>query len=388
MKKRIIIIVFLALLIAVSSLVYFGQRKNQIEDLYYSGTVEARQANLSFQASGRVAEVYVDEGQWVEKDQILALLDQSESLAHLEQAKANLEVSKKSFEQLELANEILRKTLPIDVKRAEAGVKALKAQLNELETGYRSQDIEKARLALSASEATLEVARKDRDRYDRLFKETIASEKERDTVNLRFETALRKYESAKENLDQVREGFRQETIQTARAKLEEGEAVLKQAKANLKKIDVNEKEIEVVQARVQVAEAALMLAETRHAFTQLKASFKGIITTRNVEPGEVVSPGREVLSLTDLRSVDLKIFVPETEIGKVRPGQPVDVKIDSFPDKFFQGKISYIATEGEFTPKIIQTQKERVKLVYLVKISIPNPDLELKPGMPADAWLR
>jgi HlyD family secretion protein len=120
----------------------------------------------------------------------------------------------------------------------------------------------------------------------------------------------------------------------------------------------------------------------------LLAPFNGIITSRNVEPGEVVTTGREVLSMADLSIVDLKIFIDETEIAKVKPGQDVDVKVDTFPNKTYKGKVAFISPEGEFTPKIIQTKKERVKLVYLVKVSIPNPDLELKTGMPADAWLR
>jgi HlyD family secretion protein len=123
-------------------------------------------------------------------------------------------------------------------------------------------------------------------------------------------------------------------------------------------------------------------------YTRLLAPYNGIITSRNVEPGEVVSPGREVLTMADLSTVDLKIFVDETEIGKVKPGQDVDVKIDTFPNKVYKGKVTFISPEGEFTPKIIQTKKERVKLVYLVKVSIPNPSFELKSGMPADAWLR
>jgi HlyD family secretion protein len=107
-----------------------------------------------------------------------------------------------------------------------------------------------------------------------------------------------------------------------------------------------------------------------------------------VEPGEVVSVGQEVISMADLSEVDLKVFVDETEIGRVKPGQRVDVKIDTFPDKIYPGRVAFISPEGEFTPKIIQTRKERVKLVYLVKIKIPNPDFELKSGMPADAWFR
>jgi HlyD family secretion protein len=114
----------------------------------------------------------------------------------------------------------------------------------------------------------------------------------------------------------------------------------------------------------------------------------GVITSRNIEPGETVNIGREVITISDLSRVDLKIFVDETEIGKVKPGQKVDVKVDTFPGKTYTGSVSFISPEGEFTPKIIQTKKERVKLVYLVKVSIVNPNFELKSGMPADAWLR
>ena len=91
--------------------------------------------------------------------------------------------------------------------------------------------------------------------------------------------------------------------------------------------------------------------------------------------------------MSDLSLVKLKIFVDETEIGKVKPGQRADVRIDTFPHKVYPGTVGYISPQAEFTPKIIQTHKERVKLVYLVKVFIPNPDLSLKSGMPADAWL-
>jgi HlyD family secretion protein len=101
-----------------------------------------------------------------------------------------------------------------------------------------------------------------------------------------------------------------------------------------------------------------------------------------------VTPNQEVLSIADLTSVDLKLFVAEPEIGRIAPGQPVAVKIDTFPDKTYTGRVAYVSPQAEFTPKIIQTHKERVKLVYLVKVSLANPDFELKSGMPADAWFR
>lgn len=388
MKKRIIVIVFLVLLFGVSSLVYFGQRNRQSKERFYSGTIEARQADLSFQTSGLVIEALVDEGQFVEEDQLLAILDQSSFLAAYEQANANLETSKKILQQVELALEINKKILPVEVERAEAGVKALRAQLDKLKSGYRLQDIERARLALSVSKIAMEQALKDKERYDSLYKKTIVSERELDIAQLQYEKSLKEYESAEESLEQLNEGFRKENISAAKAKLAEGEALLKQAKTNLKMIEVKEKEVGAAQAHVRAAEASLRLTEVQLDFTLLDAPFQGIIASRNIEPGEVVSPGQEVISIADLSIVDLKIFIDETEIGNVKPGRPVDVKIDTFPDKIYKGKITFISPEAEFTPKIIQTQKERVKLVYLVKVAIPNPALELKPGMPADAWLR
>lgn len=388
MKKRMIIIAFFSLLIIVSLFVYFGQRSKRLGELYYSGTIEATQADLSFQVTGRVAEVLVDEGYSVDKGQTLAILDRSELTARRDQARGNLEAAEKDFRQSELNLELAKENLPADVARAEATVKALKARLDEMESGYREQDVEKARLAMLAAEAAMNVARKDKDRYDSLFNDTIVSEKERDAVDLKYEKSLRAYEQTKEGFNQMTEGYRKENIDSARANLTEGETILNQAKNNLKKIELYESAVEAARARFESAKAALDLAETQLSFAELTAPFKGIITTRSLEPGEVVSIGREVFSIADLSTVDVKIFVDETEIGKVKPGQPAVVTVDTFPDKVYRGNVAYISPEGEFTPKIIQTHKERVKLVYLVKLLIPNPDLELKSGMPADAWLR
>jgi HlyD family secretion protein len=231
-------------------------------------------------------------------------------------------------------------------------------------------------------------AKRDKHRYDQLLQDKIVAEQSWDVVALRYEKALREYERSREKYALLKEGFRKETIKSARAKLAEGMAALKLARNNLKQIKATEEEVAGARAQVQAARAAVELAETQLRYTRLKAPLSGIITSRNVELGEVVSPGRQVFSLSDLSTVKLKIFVGETEIGKVKPGQRVEVKVDTFPGKAYWGKVAYISPQGEFTPKIIQTHKERVKLVYLVKVAVPNPDLDLKSGMPADAWLR
>jgi HlyD family secretion protein len=388
LKKRLILIIFLVLFLGVGALVFWGQQKERTSELYYSGTIEAIQANLAFQEAGRVKDVLVDEGQAVEAGQLLAVLDRDSFLAGRDQALANLTRAKETLSQMETLLELNRKALPAEVERSEAAVKALQAQLNELETGYRNQEVQQARLAAEEARITMEEARKDQIRFAQLFERKVIAEKDKDAADLKYETALKEYQRARQAYALLKEGYRKESIEAASFREAEAQAALKLARSNLKKIEVTEKEVKAAKAQVHAAQAAFELAEIQLSYSELRAPSNAIIVSRNVEPGEVVSVGQEVISISDLSEVDLKIFVDETEIGKVKPGQRVDVKIDTFPDKTYQGNVSFISPEGEFTPKIIQTHKERVKLVYLVKIKIPNPDFELKSGMPADAWFR
>ena len=338
MKKKIII-GFVLLLVLVALVVYFGQWTNRNRTLYYSGTIEATQHHLSFQVAGKVLNVLADEGQAVSSGDVLAELDLQELRARYDQAEANY-------------------------NRSQAGLNALSAQLKEIKTGNRPQDVERAHQAFLSAQAVMKEAKKNMEKYQRLFRNSIVSEKEWDAVRLRYEVTLRDYERSAEAYDLAREGSRLETIDAAQA------------------------EVQGAKAQLASAEAAWQQAKIQLSYGQLKAPVGGIVTSRNVEPGEVVTPAQDVMTVADLSTVDLKIFVDETEIGKVKPGQQVEVRIDTFPDKVFKGIVSYISPEAEFTPKMIQTRKERVKLVYLVKVSIPNPNLELKSGMPADAWLK
>jgi len=296
--------------------------------------------------------------------------------------------SQQALKQLEILLDLNRKVLPAEVERVEASVQALQSQLAELEAGYRIQEVQQARYAYEQAQFALAEARKDKARFDTLYERKIIAAKDKDATDLKYDAALKGYERAKKAYELLKEGYRKEAIETARARLAEGQAALKQARENLKKIEATASEVQAAKAQVQSAQSALELAEIQLTHCELRAPFNGIIVSRNVEPGEVVSPGREVISLADLSQVNLKVFVPETEIGMVKPGQKVEVKIDTFAAKTYSGHVSYISPEGEFTPKVIQTHKERVKLVYLIKIIIPNPNLELKPGMPADAWFK
>jgi len=329
-------LIFIVFLVCVAFFVYYEQREVRTGELYYSGTVEATTSELAFQANGRVVNIFVDEGQQVKEGQVLAELDQSQYLAQVAEAKARVNQSEKNMERLKTLVDVYRKTLPAKVQRAEAAV-------------------------VSSTAVALE-ARKNAARYDSLYQRGVVSKQEWEAIVLNSETA--------------------------EAKVREARAILRQAESNLRQIDAAKKEVEVAKAQHTAAKASLDFVEVQLEYTRLHAPFNGVVTSQNVERGEVVTAGREALTLSDLSKVELKIFVAETEIGNVRPGQKVDVKIDTFTDTVFKGTVSYISPEGEFTPKIIQTHKERVKLVYLVKVIIPNPRMELKTGMPADAWLR
>ncbi len=387
-RNRRVIVIFILLFAGVAFFVYYGQQKSRGGELLYSGTIEATQSHLSFQTGGRLLRVAVDEGDAITKDQVLAELDPAEFITRLEQAKANREKALKAREQAAALLKIYQTTIPADIARAEAGVTTMQAQLAEIKAGSRKQDIERARQGMQSADIALADAKKNFDRYEALFQKGTISEKERDAARLRYEITLKEYERNRETFDLAREGSRAETIRTAEARLEEGKAAVNQAKSNLTRIAAAQRDVETAQAAVQAAQAVLAQMQIQLEYTKLKAPGPGIVTSRSVEPGEVVTPGEEALTVADLSAVDLKIFVDETQIGNVKPGQKADVSIDTFPGKTFAGRVSFISPEGEFTPKIIQTKKERVKLVYLVKVSLPNPHMELKSGMPADARLR
>ena len=254
-------------------------------ELYYSGTVEATQTHLSFQTGGRVLEVPVREGQAVVKDQVLARLDPAELQARREQAKANLDRSLKVQGQAEALQKVSEKTIPAEVERAQATLHALKAQRDEVKAGSRTQEVERAKQAMESAAAVLEDAKRNADRYENLFRKGTVSERERDAVRLRYDTALREYERSREAHDLIREGSRAETIRTAEARVAEGEALLRQAKSNLTRIDVAKRDVETARAAVAAARASLDQASIQLDYGELKAPRAGIITSRNVRTG-------------------------------------------------------------------------------------------------------
>jgi HlyD family secretion protein len=158
---------------------------------------------------------------------------------------------------------------------------------------------------------------------------------------------------AQERLKLLRNGPRPETIRQARAKVESSAAAVKLAMNSLE-------------------DATLLSPLT------------GTILAKHAEPGELINPGTPIVTIGDLRNIWIRVFIPETSLGRIKLGQTAKVVSDTFPNKSYKGVVSFIASEAEFTPKNVQTEKERVKLVFRVKVSVDNPNQELKPGMPVD----
>jgi len=148
-----------------------------------------------------------------------------------------------------------------------------------------------------------------------------------------------------------------------------------------------ERQVELASANIHNAREALTLAKIVLGYTTLTAPFDGVITVRQAELGEIMLPGTPVVTLADLDHIWLRAYINETDIGKIRLDQSAVVRTDTYPDKAYRGRVSFISSTAEFTPKSVETHAERVTLVYRIKIDIYNPTHELMPGMPADARL-
>lgn len=301
------------------------EREKEKNRISASGTIEAVEVAIASKLSGQVEKIQFKEGDQVKIGETLAVIDSS--------------------------------SLEIQLRQAEAGTRLAEAQLQLLLKGARAEDIRQAEEALKQAEANLSVAEEDWKRLRILAEKESATQKQRDDAEARYKVALAQHETAQQVLQKARQLARPEEIQAARARLDQ-------------------------------AAAARDLIKKSIADSTILSPVSGIVTHKIIEAGEFVGPGSALLTVADLANVHLEIYVPEKELGRIRLGQLAEVKIDSYPDRVFTGKVTFISPEAEFTPKNVQTKEERVKLVFRVKIEIPNPDYILKTGMPADAVLK
>lgn len=290
-----------------------------------SGTIEATEADLGFQLPGRLATVAPREGARVEIGDTLARLDDAELRAALLAARAN--------------------------------AAAALARRDELDAGPRPQERTAAQAELGAAREAEAQARREADRARRLHEGGALSEQALEQATTRLEAAVAATTRARETVALLDEGARVEVRAAQSALVDQAEAAVDRARAALDQ-------------------------------TVLLAPIGGLVTVRHREPGEIVSPGQPVVTIMDPGDRWVRIYLRGDRVGRVSLGQAASITVDAYPDRRFEGEVSFIGSEAEFTPRNVQTPDERTQLVYPVKVRIVGDDaLALKPGLPADVVL-
>jgi len=404
-RGRVGVLAILVLL--VSLLIGCG---NDVADgpILASGFIEGEEVVVAPEVSGRIAEMLVERGDDVQAGDVLVRLDDTllqnqrlEAEAGLAAARANLarvlagarpeEISaaRAALAQAEAerdgaaqavvnASEAISNPLSLDaeidgartqVRLAEQNVELAEANLAETELKHnvyadQGGDVERTwDLQLQAAQAALAQAQAELKGAQRYLNALLTIRANPLTLEAQLHSAEMQYRIAEARVDR------------AQAALDELEA------------GPTEEEIAVAEAQVRQAEAAVRLIDAQIAQLTLTGPMDGVITSRSSQAGETAAAGAPLLTIANLDEVTLVIYIPENRIGQVRVGQEVEVQVDSFPERTFVGEVASIAGEAEFTPRNVQTQEERVNLVFAVKVRIPNPDGLLKPGMPADAMV-
>ncbi|HKB24095.1 MAG TPA: efflux RND transporter periplasmic adaptor subunit [Methylomirabilota bacterium] len=374
MRKSVTVVV-LVLLAAVAALAatWAARRFNSSDVVAVTGTIEAMQVEIGAKITGRVVERTVREGQPVERGQLLVRLDAEELTADTRRAEAAVRTAEAQLRNLEAG------ARPEEIREAEAREARARAQLDDLLAGSRGQEIEQARAALRSATVTREWTERDFRRAEELFAKSLIAAQEVDRARQAYESAAANEGAAKERLSLLEAGSRPHEIAAARAELSAA-----RERAQLLRAGSRPQEIEAARARLAETSAALAQAQARLAETRLLSPLTGVVLRKNVEVGETVNPGVSILTLMDPRDLWVRAYVPETEIGRLRIGQTATITVDAFPGRVFEGTVTEIASAAEFTPKNVQTRKERVNLVFRVKVASRNPEGVLKPGMPAD----
>ena len=383
-KKVIPLLILLAAGGALGYYYFLHPTENDGTLIPVSGNVEVTTVDVSFKVAGKIEKLAVDEGDKVSEGQLIASLEHRDLAAQMARAEAALESARTRVPAIRKNIELQDRATLEEAAQAQAASQAAHARLQQLLAGSRPQEIQAAQAGLDQAQADLVKRKADMERAEKLFKSNFIPAQEWDAAINAHEVASANLKKAREAYALVAEGPRREEIDAARAQWEQAQAALKLAQARRLQVEVLKKDLLTAQAQTKEASAAMEVIDTQIGYTRLTAPLSGVVLVKNAEAGEFVVPGGAVATLGDLERPWLKAFINENDLGRVKLGQKVSVTTDSHPRTVYPGKITFISSEAEFTPKNVQTAKERVKLVYRIKVSLENPRGELKPGMPAD----
>jgi len=385
MKKRIIPILAVLAIAAVAVYVFRGMNRQDDHRIVVSGNIELTEVNIAFKTSGRLIERKVDEGDTVQKGEVLARLDRDQLTAQREREAAGMQSSLTQLTTAETALAWQTDSVAADIEQRKADLASSEARLAELKNGSRPQEKLDAKAAVDAAQAELDRAKNDWDRAQTLFKDDDISRAQFDQYRMRWESAQAQVNSARERQALVLAGPREEQIAAQAAVVERARAAVKMSQANALQIQQRQQELATRHAEIARSKANVQLIDTQLSDTVAASPVDGVVLVKAADVGEILAPGTTVVTVGDIDHPWLRGYVNETDLGKVKLGSKARITTDSYPGKVYWGRVTFISSEAEFTPKQIQTQQERVKLVYRIKIEMENPHRELKSNMPADA---
>jgi len=387
MNKRRVVLILVLLAAAGGGAWYWfnGSAKRNTSFIAVSGNLELTQVDLSFKTAGRMTELKVREGDFVKKGDLIARLDSAQLDQQLLRDQASVASAQSSLQQLQTSIEYQQATIESDISTRRAELAQAQARLDDLLAGSRPQEIQQAQSAVTDAKAWNDQARSDWERAQTLFAREDISKQQYDQARAKLDSTTAQLRQAEDKSALVKEGPRKEEIVGAHAQVARAQAAVQTAEANRIEVRRKQQELTARRAEIEKNSAQAGMTRTQIADAVVTSPIDGVVLVKAAEAGEVIAAGSTIVSLGDLEHPWLRAYINETDLGKIKVGGKARLSTDSFPGKVYEGHISFIASEAEFTPKQIQTKEERVKLVYRIKIEVDNSQHELKNNMPVDA---
>ncbi|MGE0886428.1 MAG: HlyD family secretion protein [Blastocatellales bacterium] len=344
------------------------------EIIEVSGRIESDDAVVSAKTSGRIREITVREGDAVKAGQVVAVLDDDQLNARVNQSKSNVERSEARLQYARqqiavLQTQLEQSRLTVGQARMDAEGRVSQAQ------GH----VAAAEASLARAEADYKQARADAERFTTLADQGDAPARDGEQARTTADAHKSVVEAARKQVEAARGA-----LMAAKANLDNPAIRAAAAAAIEQQIYQAQSDVQSAEAEVARSRAELQEAEANRSDLQIIAPFDGIVSTRSAEPGEVVSPGKAIITIINPSQVYLRAFIPEGEIGRVRTGQPARVYLDSNSKQPLDATVARIDPNASFTPENTYFRDDRIKQVVGVKLQLTNPQGFAKPGMPAD----
>ena len=345
---------------------------NGTSDLTLSGVIESREIQIGSKIAGRVTDVLVEEGQLVQRGQVMVRFDAAELVAQRDQLVARIAQSEAEVAKLRSGNR------PEEIQQLEAAARAQQAVLDEARKGPRPEEIQQAQAEHAAAKAEASNAATDYGRMLALFKSGDISAQRHDEARARRDATAERAEAARQRVALLEAGTRPEQLRAAESRAQQA-----RANAELARKGFRAEDIAVAAGRLAEAKARLDELQSRLAEAELAAPATARIETVGVRPGDLVQPGRVVVTMLEPAQLWVRIYVPEPELGRVKVGQKASVSVDTFKGRTFEGSVQSISSQAEFLPRNVQTRSDREHQVFGVKVRVDNRGGELKSGMAA-----